>query len=269
MSEKELSEPFNQIEPLTTQTPKKKFNIYLLILLILITIIAATAIIILSIMLKNKSNDYNKIKEENENLKNLKDENKKLKIENDKLKIDFTNLENNFNDISEQLNTTKYEYENIINQYTNQNDTLNDIFNKYQELFLIANIVNPNILKENYTNVKSKVREIDGYPDGTYDFVTKEPLNYEKGYEISFETYSRNSENYYSDEDYDNIVYKLSALFGANAQIGVYENNSMISYYLEDKNMSLAIAALFNQRTIWDWGNNDIIVNTFNQPKYY
>lgn len=109
------------------------------------------------------------------------------------------------------------------------------------------------LYRENYTDVKSKVREMVGLEDGTYDFVTKEPIYLKEGYEVSFETYLRNSLNYNSDEDYDNIVYKLSALFWINAQLGVYENNSIISYYFEDKNMSLAIAALFNQRTFWDW----------------
>ena len=231
---KEFSEPLEE----KTLTSKKTYNIYLLILLIIIIIGGATGIIILSIKLKNKSNDYNKLRDENDILK-------------------------------KDLNKTKQEYENIIKQYTSQNDTLNDIFNKYQDLILKANITNPNIYRENYTDVKSKVREMAGLEDGTYDFVTKEPIYLKEGYEVSFETYSRNSLNYYSDEDYDNIVYKLSALFGINAQLGVYENNAMISYYLEDKNMSLAIAALFNQRTVWDWSTNDTILNTFNQSKYY
>lgn len=93
---KEFSEPFEE----KTLTSKKTYNIYLLFLLIIIIIIVgATGIIILSIKLKNKSNDYNKLRDENDNLK-------------------------------KDLNATKKEYENIIKQYTSQNDSLKDIFNK-------------------------------------------------------------------------------------------------------------------------------------------
>ena len=125
------------------------------------------------------------------------------------------------------------------------------------------------VYKDNYTNVKDKLKEAKGLEDGTYDFVTLKPLSFDKGYEVSFETYAKNSENYYSDEEFDNIVFKLSSLFGINANLGVYGGFPQISFYFEDKNMSLAIAALFNQQSVWDWANNNIILNTFHQPKYY
>ena len=96
-----------------------------------------------------------------------------------------------------------------------------------------------------------------------------EELNYNQGYNVAFETLSRNSENYYSDEEYDNIVYKLASLFGVEANAGVYLNNPHISFHIEDLNISLSIAALFNQKTIWNWANSDEIPNTFHQPKFY
>ena len=77
--------------------------------------------------------------------------------------------------------------------------------------------------------------------------MTLDIVTYDKGYSVSFETYSRNSENAYTNEEYDDIVYKLSCIFGVNANVGVYGNNPHISFYVEDKNLALAIAALFNQ----------------------
>ena len=260
MMDKEFS------EPLAVEAPKRKYNICLLILLVLIIILASTAIIILSLKLKNKADDYNKLKEKNE--KSKIDYNA-LKVENENLTIQLKAKENSITNLENELNTTKEEHNNTLKQYTSQNDTLNDFFNKYQELFSIANITNPNIYKDNYTNVKDKLKEAKGLEDGTYDFVTLKPLSFDKGYEVSFETYAKNSENYYSDEEFDNIVFKLSSLFGINANLGVYGGFPQISFYFEDKNMSLAIAALFNQQSVWDWANNNIILNTFHQPKYY
>ena len=54
-------------EELTTgnpPSPRKKFNIYLLICLILVLIITIPVIIVLSIKLNNKSNDYDNSKNE-------------------------------------------------------------------------------------------------------------------------------------------------------------------------------------------------------------
>ena len=73
----------------------------------------------------------------------------------------------------------------------------------------------------------------------------------------------------HSDEEYDNIVYKLASLFGVEANIEVYLNNPHISFHIEDLNISLSIAALFNQKSIWDWANKGEILNTFHQPKFY
>ena len=218
-------------EELTTGNSKRKFNLILLILTILICIILIVAIVILSIKLANKSREL-------EDLKN---------------KYDIQ--EKTLNDLSAQ--------------YKNQNRTLNDIFNLFQNLILKAEITHPEIKKEDYKNVMEKVVSAKGLKDGTYDFVTMDPLNFEKGYNVAFETLSRNSENYYSEEEYNNIVYKLSALLGSNANIGVYGDNPHISYYVEDKNISLSIAALFNQQSVWDWSIGNIILNTFHQPEFY
>ena len=218
-------------EGLTTGDPKRKFNLILLIITILICIILIVAIVILSIKLANKSREL-------EDLKNK-----------------YDTQEKTLNDLSAQ--------------YKNQNRTLNDIFNLFQNLILKTEITHPEIKKEDYKNVTEKVVSAKGLNDGTYDFVTMEPLNFEKGYSVAFETLSRNSENYYSEEEYNNIVYKLSALLGSNANIGVYGENPHISYYVEDKNISLSIAALFNQQSVWDWSIGNIILNTFHQPEFY
>ena len=218
-------------EELIIPNNKKNFNIYLLIILILIVIISVTAVIILSIKLKDKSDKCN--------------------------------------DLEDDLAEKTKELNNLYNQYSLQNDSLNSLFNSLQILISSSNISNSIINQENYTNVTKVVNDSKNLEDGTYDFVTKKSLSFDDGYSVAFETFSRNSENYYTDEEYDNIVYRLSCLFGSDANIGVYDQNPHISFYIKDKNISLAVSAIFNQKSIWDWKNNDIILNTFHQSKYY
>ena len=53
------------------------------------------------------------------------------------------------------------------------------------------------------------------------------------------------------------IVYKLSSILGINAFLAVYDNNTHIGFYFEDKNKPLSFAALFNQDSVWEWSTND------------
>ena len=241
-------------EEISTGNKRKQFNLFLLICLVLVLIISVTIIIILSIRLKKKSqsNSYEETKKE---LSDLKEE--------------FEKFKKNYTNQTYILKALKEENEQIINKYSNQNDTLNDIFNVFQNLISKINIIHSSISINDYVNVKEKVKSAKGLPDGTYDYISLDLVTYDKGYSVAFETYSRNSENAYTDEEYDDIVYKLSCICGINANIGVYGDNPHISFYVEDKNISLAMAALFNQQSIWDWSTNDIILNTFHQPKFY
>lgn len=214
-----------------TPQPRKNFNVYLLIITIFILIISIVIIIILVVKLNDKTKKYDELKEKNDE------------------------LNENYNKLNDK--------------YSKQNDTLNDIFEAFQNFIFDSNISNAQFHKENYTNIKDILNSSKGLIDGTYDLVTKEPLDLKEGYQVAFETLSRNLDNYYTDEEYDNIVYKLSCLIGANADIGVYNNNPHISFYVKNLNLSLSLAALFNQKSIWDWNKSDEIFNTFHQPKFY
>ena len=170
---------------------------------------------------------------------------------------------------SSKYDDLKKNYHNLENKYENQNATINDIFNTFQDLIADTTMPSKTIKKEDYQNVKTKLLKVKDYEDGTYDFITGQEINYEKGYHVSFETKSRYYENYYSDEEYDNIVYKIASLLGVNADLGVYNKFPQISFYIEDKDLALSIAAPFNQQSIWDWSKNEIILNPLHQPKYY
>jgi uncharacterized membrane-anchored protein YhcB (DUF1043 family) len=203
----------------------------LLIILALIIIGLVIALIVVGVKLHKKKKDYNKLKDK------------------------YNELNNNYNQ------TDSF--------YSSRNDSLNDIFNVYQRLIQKTNVVNPNISKDSYKNVKQKVRSSTDLTDGTYDLITKAPVSYSDGYQCSFETDSRNYESgYYTDEEYDDLVYKLAAILNVNASLGVYENVPEISYHIKDKNTSLAMAALYNQISVWDWVNDYELLNQFRQNKY-
>ena len=171
--------------------------------------------------------------------------------------------------LSIKLNNKSDDYKDLENKYKNQNNTLNDIFHIIQNLISTTNITHNSINRDNYINVREQVKSAITLNEGTYDIASLKNVSYEKGYSVIFETPSRNSENYYSQEEYDNMVYKLSCLFGINAHIAVYENNPHISFYIEDKNLSFSMAALFNQKTIWDWEVSEDIPNPFYMPDFY
>ena len=230
-------ESYSQETPSLPPLPTKKnskfnFMVILLALLILIILGLIAGIIVLAVKLHKKNDDYDELEE------------KYVKLRN--------------------------EYNMTDSYFSKQNDSLFDLFDVYQKLIQETEIVNPNISKDSYTNVAEKVRSSNNLPDGTYDFVTKEEISFKDGYQVSFETDSRNYESgYYSNEEYDNLVYKLACLLNINASLGVYETIPEISYYIQNKTKALAIAALYNQISIWDWENDFEDFNDFHQDKYF
>ena len=167
------------------------------------------------------------------------------------LGIKLKNKLNDYNDLEEQ------------NLYFKQ--SLINIFDIFQNLIKTTNITNQNI--ERKDNVGEKIKLAHDLSDGTYDLDTFEEItDYSDGYQLAFETSERNYENgYYNDKEYDDLVYKIASILNISANLGVYDNNPEISYYVKDKNVSLAIAALFNQMSIWDWKYNKEVFNEFHQ----
>ena len=166
-------------------------------------------------------------------------------------------------------NKIKKNYTDLETKYDKQNGTTNDIFNTLQGLIANTSMSNTQIKKDDYKNVKSKLLSMKDFEDGTYSFIDQSKISYNKGYEVSFETRSRYYENYYTDDEYDNIVYKIAALLGRNADLGVYDNKPEISFHIIDKDLAFSLAAIFNQQTIWDWAKDDLLANPLYQEKYY
>ena len=225
-----MDKPFS--EELVTGNSKPKFNLFLLIFVIIITLILVIIIIVLAVKLSKKSKDYK--------------------------------------DIKKELNDLKTKNEQLTDQYKAQNNTLNNIFQIFQNLISATNLTNDKIDKEKYSNIMEQVKiKIQNLDDGTYDFVTNEKESFETGFHVDFETPSRNSSNYYSEAEFDDIVYKLSCLYGRNVHINYYENYPHISYYCENRDFAFAMGALFNQKYIWDWEKMEDIPNPFFMPDFF
>ena len=160
-------------------------------------------------------------------------------------------------------------YNNLESQYENQNSTMNDVFNRVHDLIQNTTMDKTTINKEYFKDIKKKLENMKNKTDGTYSFITYETITYESGYHVGFETKSRANDNYYSDEEYDNIVYKIAALLGVNPDIGVYQNKPEISFLIKDINLAYSLAAVFNQETIWDWANSKALPNTLHRKKYF
>ena len=160
-------------------------------------------------------------------------------------------------------------YNNLNNQYLNQNSSINDVFKCVHDLIANTTMSNTTIKKDDYKDVKKKFELMKNFSDGTYNYITQEEISYKKGYQIGFETESRAYDNYYSDEEYDNIVYKIAAFFGINADIGVYDHKPEISFLIEDIDLAFSLAAIFNQQTIWDWSYSELLSSPLYQDEYY
>lgn len=177
---------------------------------------------------------------------------------------------NELSDLKNKYDSQIEENKQIKSQYKSQNDTLNDIFHIFQKIISTTNITHPSINKENYSKVMEKVKsKIQNFKNGTYDFITDQEEKFSTGFHVDFETPSRNSSNYYSESEYDDMVYKLSCLFGRNVHINYYDNISHISYYCKDRDFAFSMGALFNQKFIWDWKEAKDIPNPFFFPEYF
>ena len=179
------------------------------------------------------------------------------------LAVKLNKKSNDYKDIKKELN-------NLVDQYKAQNNTLNDIFHIFQNLISATNITHNKIDKNNYLNVMDQVKlKIKNLEEGTYDFVTDKKESFKTGFHVDFETPSRNSSNYYNETEFDDIVYKLSCLFGRDVHINYYEKIPHISYYCENRDFAFAMGALFNQRYIWDWKKMEDIPNPFFMSDFF
>lgn len=121
----------------------------------------------------------------------------------------------------------------------------------------------PGVSRDDFKNIQEQIKKFVGKPDGTYDLLTGEIVTFDSGYQTTFVTYF----DKYTDKEFDEMVYKFAIMTNGMAYLGVWENTPEISFLFEDYEVAMAIAVSFNQMTVWDWKNNEIINNLFFKQK--
>ncbi len=117
----------------------------------------------------------------------------------------------------------------------------------------------PGITRDDFKDVLAKIIDFIGKPNGTYDINTGELISFDTGYQTTFVTFYDS----YTDEEFDELVYKFAIMTDGIAYAGVYQDIPEISFHFEDYETAMAIAVAYNQISVWDWNTNDEIINKF------
>ncbi len=91
--------------------------------------------------------------------------------------------------------------------------------------------------------------------DGTYDLATGNPVQYDSGYQVSFqeETTERKGHGAYIDNDeYDRRVEALAKELGAKPDLGKF-GEPEISFHVDSLEKALEVARRHNQESVFDW----------------
>lgn len=100
--------------------------------------------------------------------------------------------------------------------------------------------------------------------DGTFDLETGEPVSYETGYQLAFQTTDSEKPGkptFLTDEEYDAKVDELARQTGSKPHLGNFDVPE-ISFRSEDLEQAKDLAfKKYNQHSIWNWEKMDIIEN--------
>lgn len=104
------------------------------------------------------------------------------------------------------------------------------------------------------------VKQLLSSEDGTFDLETGKPVEYDKGFQVAFQTTASEKDGGMSDEEYDRIVDDVVKQTGAKPELGCFEVPE-ISFHFEDRLQALQMMEKFNQHSIWNWGKFRIVMN--------
>lgn len=128
--------------------------------------------------------------------------------------------------------------------------------------------------EKGYKGFRAK-RELHGTklknaPDGTYDYDTGDPVSFkgEKKFQVSFQTTGTEdtgSDEYLTDEKYDDVVIQLSKETGSKPYLGKFETLET-SFVCQSFEQAMSIAKKYNQMSIWSWEKMSEIINPDYDP---
>ena len=167
-------------------------------------------------------------------------------VDNDFFEIDIKNLVRKINRLSisskneVMMNILLERLSNYIKENDVKEERKDSTREKYKDILYIRGNFTENI-------------------DGTYDIYSHEKVEFDRGYQVSFETLYDD----YSKEDYEEIVYKMALMSNNHVYLGVYGGNAEFSFHFDDLDLATVLGILFKQISIWDWSINDEISNQY------
>ena len=141
---------------------------------------------------------------------------------------------------------------------------LNNLLERFKKYIFEHDIERVNAKKEKYKYISKAKSNFTEEDDGTYDLYSHFTVEFNHGYQVSFETRFDD----YTEQDYDEICYKLSLMTDNNVYLGVWSGDAEFSFYFEDFDLANSVAILFNQISIWDWNTMTEIDNKFYKEYY-
>ena len=137
---------------------------------------------------------------------------------------------------------------------------MNILIEKLRDYIFTHDIKREGAERSKYENIRNISQNVsDDTDDGTYDIYTKEKVSFDRGYQVSFET----SYDNYTDDEFEDIAYKMSLLSDNSAYQGVYSLNPELSFHFDDLELASVLGTLFNQISIWDWSIMDERFNEY------
>lgn len=108
-------------------------------------------------------------------------------------------------------------------------------------------------------DVKSKVKEIssDKYEDGTYDINTKKAVEFNDGYQATFQQLG----DKYTDKEFGELINKYSSMTDGKVYAGKFGGSPEVSFHFKNEKDAIEICEKYNQVSYWDWKTMSEIKN--------
>jgi len=136
---------------------------------------------------------------------------------------------------------------------------MNLLKERLRKLIMNREIDRPEVSKDKYKNIQERKVNFTTTDTGTYNLITYEKMEFDRGYQASFET----NFDSYSDKDYEILTYKLSLMTDNNVYLGVWEGSEEFSFYFDDLELATVVCILYNQISLYDWAREEDINNPY------
>lgn len=204
---------------------------------------------------------------------------KVLSPDNQKFEMQFNTAHNI--DVKEEM----HKYYELEREEKNEakrkeyHDKMMEISKRYEpvsgfENFTYDNVVSKSSNKPKVSKVINKVESYRGRSMETYSLTDGKERSYNEGYSVTFHQNEPDEKGgykshmgRYSDDEYDSLTNKIAEKYGADVNVGVFDDEPEISFHIKNLNDATRLMKKYNQHSIWDWKRGKLIVNKRYDPK--